>query len=310
MERCIEVTPPCPVEATIYGYYPNVGGNAFFVALFSICTVAQLVLGIKFRLRAFTAVMVIGCGLEALGYIGRLLLNQNPWSDDGFRLQVVCLILAPSFMAAGIYLTLKHLITYIGPENSRLAPKWYTWIFISCDAISFLMQAAGGGMAASADGDDSLADTGNNLMIAGIAFQVVTMGICGLLAIDFAWRTYSRRRSTKGSNPWNQSAEPNWRFRFYLSASTVAFVTIFIRCIYRLPEMAGGWGNELMRKEGEFLVLDGMMIAIAAILMTVAYPGIFFPAISSRGRASSQPRNKDSQPNDSDYSMRAIPLSD
>lgn len=25
-----------------------------------------------------------------------------------------------------------------------------------------------------------------------------------------------------------------------------------------LPEMAGGWGNSLMRKETEFLVLDGM----------------------------------------------------
>ena len=27
---------------------------------------------------------------------------------------------------------------------------------------------------------------------------------------------------------------------------------------HRLPEMSGGWGNELMRKENEFLILDGM----------------------------------------------------
>jgi hypothetical protein len=25
-----------------------------------------------------------------------------------------------------------------------------------------------------------------------------------------------------------------------------------------LPEMAGGWGGELMRREAEFMVLDGM----------------------------------------------------
>jgi hypothetical protein len=25
-----------------------------------------------------------------------------------------------------------------------------------------------------------------------------------------------------------------------------------------IPEMAGGWGNPLMQKENEFLVLDGM----------------------------------------------------
>lgn len=27
----------------------------------------------------------------------------------------------------------------------------------------------------------------------------------------------------------------------------------------RIPEMSGGWGNDLMRKENEFLILDGMM---------------------------------------------------
>lgn len=27
---------------------------------------------------------------------------------------------------------------------------------------------------------------------------------------------------------------------------------------FSIPEMAGGWGNPLMQKEDEFLVLDGM----------------------------------------------------
>lgn len=27
-----------------------------------------------------------------------------------------------------------------------------------------------------------------------------------------------------------------------------------------IPEMAGGWGNPLMQKEDEFLVLDGMYV--------------------------------------------------
>ena len=38
----------------------------------------------------------------------------------------------------------------------------------------------------------------------------------------------------------------------------LAYTTVLIRCIYRLPEMAGGWGNSLMRNEKEFLLLDGM----------------------------------------------------
>ncbi|KAI8293704.1 Sphingoid long-chain base transporter RSB1 [Colletotrichum sp. SAR 10_98] len=199
MSKCTEVTLNCPVEATVYGYYPNVGGNAFLLAIFILCTVSQLFLGVKYRLRAFTTVMVIGCLLEALGYIGRLMMSKNPWSG-----------------------------------------------------------AAGGAAASSSDGG-SAAETGNNIMIAGIAVQVVTMGICGLLAVDFAWRTFrNRSRGSNDSSAWNQPAQPSWMFRFYLAASAAAFIVIFIRCIYRLPEMAGGWGNPLMRKEEEFVVLDGM----------------------------------------------------
>lgn len=101
------------------------------------------------------------------------MMNSNPWDDVGYKIQIVCLILAPSFLAAGIYLTLKHIIMHLGPEYSRLRPKYYTWIFISCDALSIVIQAVGGGIAASSDG--SGADTGGDIMVVGIAIQVATM---------------------------------------------------------------------------------------------------------------------------------------
>lgn len=34
-----------------------------------------------------------------------------------------------------------------------------------------------------------------------------------------------------------------------------------------------------MQEQPEFMVFDGTMVAVAAILMTIAYPGIFFPEI-------------------------------
>ena len=45
--------------------------------------------------------------------------------------------------------------------------------------------------------------------------------------------------------------------------------------------MAGGWGNSLMRNEEEFLVLDGMMIAIAVLAFTIFYPGLFLSTLRS-----------------------------
>jgi hypothetical protein len=228
---CTEVTPECPVEATIYGYAPSLASNTVLLVIFSLCFLLQLALYLPKDNRTFTIVVSFGCLLEAVGYGARLMMNNNPWNDAGFKIQLVLLILAPSFLAAGLYLTLKRLVQYFGPENSRLPPGLYTWIFIGCDALSIVIQAVGGGIAASATG--GLLDTGNSLMIAGIAVQVATMFLCALLAVDFTFK------AIKTSNPRNIKGDdcihrPSGRLlNLYLLSVATAFVTVFIRCVYR-----------------------------------------------------------------------------
>jgi hypothetical protein len=39
----------CNVEGTLYGYYPNMGANAFFVAFFALCFIWQLFCGIRYK---------------------------------------------------------------------------------------------------------------------------------------------------------------------------------------------------------------------------------------------------------------------
>jgi len=257
---CTQVTPECPVEYTTYGYYPNLGGNIFLLIVFAICFFAQIAIGWMTKVRAFTTVVAIGCGLEAIGYGGRLMMNENPWSSDGFKMQVCCLILAPSFLAAGFYLSIKHIILYLGKESSRLAPRWYTWAvciilmkgrlfktspkatifhhtnpisqFIGCDIVSILTQAAGGGIASAATNGDNLLDVGNGLIMAGIAFQVATMATCIVLTTDFAFRL-ARNRRNKAPTTGALEALSNKKFLFYLGCSALGFMTIFIRCVYR-----------------------------------------------------------------------------
>jgi hypothetical protein len=225
-------------------------------------------------------------------------MNKNPWSDGGFKMQICCLVLAPSFVAAGIYLTLKHVVQYCGPEHSRLKPRLYPWLFIGCDFGSIVLQACGGGVAAAAGDSGSgrnkkLLDAGNGLIIAGIAFQIVTMVACFILLTDFYIRFRRARKQTLRADGM-VSSESDWEknrtnptikrnFRFFVVAVGIAFFTTLTRCVYRMPEMAGlspddrGWGNKLMRKEEEFLLLDGMMMAIACSLLTIFHPGYFFP---------------------------------
>jgi hypothetical protein len=295
---CTEITPECPIELTLYGYRPALGVNSFFVALFSICFIVQVAYGSLRRTWTFMLALAVATFGEAIGYAGRVMMNDNPWSDAGFKMQICCLVLAPSFLAAGIYLTLKHVVLYCGPEHSRLKPRLYPWIFIGCDLGSIILQACGGGVAASAgdrggERNQILLDAGNGLIIAGIGFQIATMTVCFLLMIDYYVRFRKAKKHLNNSDGVF-STETDWEknrnnskvrrnFRLFVAAVAVAFTTTLLRCVYRMPEMAGlrngdrGWGNELMRKENEFLLLDGMMIAIACVLLTVFHPGYFFP---------------------------------
>lgn len=62
--------------------------------------------------------------------------------------------------------------------------------------------------------------------------------------------------------------------------------------------MAGGWGNPVMRNEKDFLILDGAMIALASILMTIAHPGPFFPAMRLQHQNRVQQSKKQSKHSD------------
>ncbi|KAL4880606.1 RTA1 like protein-domain-containing protein [Aspergillus karnatakaensis] len=273
-DTCSQVSAFCPVEATTYGYYPNFAGNVFFTVFFGILGVGQLVVGVYYRSWTIMVALAGGALMELAGYVGRVLMNDNPWNGDAFKLQIVCLVLAPTLIAAGIYLTLKHIILALGPEHSRLKPKLFTWIFISCDVGSLVLQACGGGVAAAAENDYDLLQVGNDIIITGIAFQVATMSVCGLLAAEFFWRV---RKSGPGS--FSEKSVGRRSIHLILFAEIFAYLTVLIRCIYRIPEMAGGWGNPLMQKENEFLVLDGMMIALALLTLTVFHPSFYLPTL-------------------------------
>jgi hypothetical protein len=67
MKDCTRVSILCPVQATVLGYYPNLGANAFLAAGFGICLVALLVTGAWKRTWGYSASLGAGCLLELAG---------------------------------------------------------------------------------------------------------------------------------------------------------------------------------------------------------------------------------------------------
>jgi hypothetical protein len=170
---CVSVNSTCPVEGTLYGYTPSLAANAFFAGFFGLALLLQIYLGIRYKTWTYMIAIGLGCLAETIGYIGRIMLSNNPYDDIGFNIQIVLLIFAPAFLAAGVYLVLKHVVIQFGESWSRLRPRWYTYIFIACDLSSLVMQSVGGALAATAEPGDKLLDIGTDVMVAGIVWQVV-----------------------------------------------------------------------------------------------------------------------------------------
>lgn len=142
----------------------------------------------------------------------------------------------------------------MGSDFSRIPARWYTWIFIGFDFLSLVLQGAGGGIAATAK-TDSNQKLGNNMMMAGIVWQVFTLAIFGIMSAEYAGHVF------KGRNQMTQTGAKllqDRKFKLFIGAILLAFLAIFTRCNYRIAEMAGGWKNPIMQNERDFIVLDGV----------------------------------------------------
>ncbi|KAH6665306.1 RTA1 like protein-domain-containing protein [Plectosphaerella plurivora] len=241
-DTCKAISDICPVEATLYGHFFSKPASAFFAVGFAACLLGQIWFTYKSRAWFFAIWVGIGTLMELIGYACRVMMADNPWKFMPFVLQLFTLMLAPTFIAAGISVTFKHLVLRYGPEYSLIRPKWLPWLFVGSDIFSILIQAVGCAFAAMA-----------------------TSGTEG--------------GSSKPSDPKLEN-----RIVIFVWASSTGFVAIIVRCIYRIPEMAAGWGSSIMQHELSFLIFDAAMVLLAASLLTIFHPAKFFPLLSAKSR--------------------------
>lgn len=140
--------------------------------------------------------------------------------------------------------------------------------------------------------------TGINIMVAGVAWQVVSLAVFALLSFDFFLRVRATKRSscttvspsqasaypmhTKSSdtngvdsfNPAFAEIRSRPRFRFFIFGIFAATLFIFVRSVFRCAELSGGFNGPLANEQITFMVLEGCMIALACILLTIFHPGL------------------------------------
>lgn len=189
------------------------------------------------------------------------------------RSYLICLTIAPVFFTAAIYLCLTRIIVIFSPSASRLAPRTVACTFMTLDFLALVLQAIGGGITDTAS-TPSTRQAGINTMIAGLILQCLSiaafMAFCG----DFFLRIH--RHKLLDPDPVKVSLRQRSLFKAFLVSLALATIAILIRSLYRAAELWEGFDGELWHHEVEFMVLDGAMISLAVLCVTLLQPGVAF----------------------------------
>ncbi|KZO95044.1 RTA1-domain-containing protein [Calocera viscosa TUFC12733] len=291
------------IDNSPYGYIPTLYVCGIYVALFGLATLLHTVLAVRFRLWWMFPTLVAGGLCETIGWAARVWSSQAPDSLHPFIMQMTTTIIAPSFMTAANFLILGIIISRLGPQYSRLSPKWYSIVFIVADLGALIIQAVGGATAASAVQKVPPAnpDNGAHIMLGGIFFQIVAMTVYAVLAVEVFIRVRMDRPvrqlapvepSSKSAASLNGSVDSIEAEKFAMKPKTTGFgfakgsklslmilslglttVLIYIRGIYRTVELIGGWNGAIITTEIYFNVLDALPITLAMFTMIVLHPG-------------------------------------
>jgi RTA1 like protein len=205
------------------------------------------------------------------------------------------LTIGPTFFTASIYLCLARIIVIFGEDLARLRPRTYTIAFVCSDVLSLILQALGGGKASQAK-SYATKQVGIHIMVAGLVLQVVSLVVFLCLCAGFA---YSVHRSPSREDPLLQNFRTSLKFKAFvwgmysfidllkfssldpdhtdrLLALGFTTLLILIRSSFRVAELSEGFGSALANNEVTFMVLEGGMVALAVILLTVMHPGVVF----------------------------------
>ncbi|KAF4628852.1 hypothetical protein G7Y89_g9294 [Cudoniella acicularis] len=256
----------CDIRYSVFEYRPSLAANSIFLALFALSGVLHLIQGFhSWKSRRYSTqwfycwAMVLGCVTEIIGYLGRILMHSNPFDFNYFLIQIVCLTIAPAFFSAAIYITLGQCVTAL--KHPRTNPKHYAYIFIPSDIISLTLQGAGGGLSSG-----SAHQTGVNLSLAGLAFQVFSLTVFSILALD--WIRYWRSS--------NENAILPRKFKVFAWLLIVAVLLILARCAYRIDELSEGYDGSLFHDQTTFIVLEGVFMSITAFMLNLSNPSYQF----------------------------------
>ncbi|TCD62118.1 hypothetical protein EIP91_007455 [Steccherinum ochraceum] len=268
-----------------------------FVVLFGVSSACHGIQTLRYRLWWLLPTVNLAAIAETLGWSMRLASTYDPTARMPFIIQTTVIVLAPTPYIAAIFIIFSRITERMGVQYTRLPPRWYSRIFLSCDIISLFIQGGGGGIASSAASGDhpdpSKSKLGGTIMLVGIIFQLISIIAFITLALEFYVRFFndlpfrravapvpiargthtSELRQHQPSDRAGTKRNWTWRLKALTAGMTLIMTCIFIRSVYRSIELQNGWDGPIARTQVLFNVLDGAMLVISLYMLNICHPG-------------------------------------
>ncbi|TPX09560.1 uncharacterized protein E0L32_009303 [Thyridium curvatum] len=262
----------CPVEYSVYGYRPSLAANSVLLVLFFLAMPVHAYLGVRWKTWWFMGCMIVGAANAITGYSGRLALYFNPFNFAAFMAQISMYahpVDRPGQprrgMAGAMLMNGYASINYLSPQLSRFRPEYFYYVFIPCDMVSLILQASGGALSVASKGSSQ---TGVDLALAGLSFQVVTIVAFCLFFADYLIRYF---RSPEGQRA--RAGALGRRLALFFGFLGAAILIITARCVYRLVELHQGYAGELIKDEGLFIGMEGVTVVASVYFLMFGHPG-------------------------------------
>ena len=273
-------------------YTPHISLSALALTLFGILLVFHTYRLYITRLYAFSILLIFTTLCEIIGYAFRLRSSPPPIGDPynviNFVVQYFFIVCAPVFLSAAIYTTLTSFIGALSTSSSvnpaaavtmssryrnlsplGLSKKTTLAIFIMSDVVATIVQVAGAAIIGSSESNRKSPVTGNNILLAGLAFQVFSFLVFLVLLFVFLRNS---RRSTKALSEGLDDGKGNL-FRMYIIALVVGSLLVYLRTCFRLAETAQGVMGYASSHEAFFGALEFAPIVLAIAILGWWHPG-------------------------------------
>lgn len=226
----------------------------------------------QYRRWAFSSLLILTAVCELVGYAFRLRSSPPPTGDPydviSFVVQYFFIVVAPVFLSAALYTTLTSLITALGSHLSPfgLGTKTILWTFITSDVVATITQVTGAALIGSSESNNESPDTGNNILLGGLTFQVFSFLLFLTLLLAFL------RKARKATTSTGEGGMMRFSIMVVLSS-----LLVYLRTVFRLAETAEGIGGYASSHEAFFGALEFAPIIASILILGWWHPGKWIP---------------------------------